>query len=113
LVADKFIDNFKLYVRIRWRQSRAVEFGELVMQTAQLNLFEVILYFEDNSWLFSTCAQATRLQEALERAENEFSIHSTHHQLGNRKMKATSAHVIDSNNNHSFTKRDGKWQPAH
>jgi hypothetical protein len=86
---------------------------QAIEQKAQLNLFEVILYFEGNSWLFSTCAETTRLQEALERAEREFSVHSMHHQLGNRKMKATSAYVFDADDNHSFTKRDGKWQLAH
>jgi hypothetical protein len=84
-----------------------------IKQKAQPNLFEVILYFEGSSWLFSTSAQASRLQEALERAEQEFSIHSMHHRLGSRRMKATSAHVFDASDNHSFTKRNGKWQPAH
>ena len=91
--------------------------GYVAMQTigqnAQQNLFEVILYLESHSWLFSTCAQASRLQEALEQAEKEFSIHSTQHRLSDRKMEATSAQVIDAGDNHAFTKRDGKWQLAH
>jgi hypothetical protein len=87
------------------------DFGELIMQTieqkSQPDLFEVVLCIEGDSWLFSTCAEATRLQEALERAEKEFSVHSMHHQLGNRRMEATSAYVRDAEDHHSFAKRDG------
>ncbi len=86
---------------------------QTIEQKTQPNLFEVVLYFKGNSWFFSTCAQASLLQEALERAEAEFSIHSMHHQLGNTKIEATSAYVIHACDNHSFTKRDGKWQLAH
>ena len=80
-------------------------------QERELDLFEVILQFEDNSWQFSTFAQASRMQEALERAEREFSVHSLHHQLGDIKGKATAA-VIRASDDQSFAKRDGKWLPA-
>ena len=63
-------------------------------QSADPSLFEVILYFEGNSWLFSTFAQASIMQDAIEQAEKEFSVHSFHHQLGDTKAKATSAYVI-------------------
>ncbi len=86
---------------------------QMIEQKAQPNLFEVTLYFEGDLWSFSTSAQATRFQEALERAEKDFSIHSMHHRLSNRKMKATSAFVFSANDNQSFTKQDGKWRPAH
>jgi len=82
-------------------------------QRAEPNLFEVILYFEGNSWLFSTFAHASLMQEALEQAEREFSAHSFHHQLGDARAKATSAYVIHATDDHSFAKRDGKWQLLH
>lgn len=78
-------------------------------QETEPDLFEVVLYFEGNSWAFSTCAYAALMQEALERAEKEFSVHSLHHQLGHAKLKATSAYVI-GDYDHYFTKLDGKWQ---
>ncbi len=86
---------------------------QTIEQKTQPNLFEVILHLEGNSWSFSTCAQASRLQEALEQAEKEFSVHLMHHHLSDRKIEATSAYVIDAGDNHSFTKRNGKWQPIH
>jgi len=79
---------------------------------AEPGQFEVILYFEDNSWLFSTFAHGSLMQEALERAEKQFSVHSVHHDLGNRKLKATSAYLIHERFDRRFTKRDGKWQLA-
>lgn len=72
------------------------------------NLFEVILYFENNSWAFSTCTYSAHSKEALELAEREFSIHALHHKLGN--IKANSAYVLDRLEDHYFCKRDGKWQ---
>ncbi len=85
---------------------------QTIEQETESDLFEVILYFEGNSWLFSTFAQAALMQEALERAEKEFSVHSMHHQLGNRTFKATSAYVVRACDDHSFAKRNGKWQAA-
>ncbi len=86
------------------------------MQTAgpetEPDLLEVTLYFEGNSWLFSTFAHASLMHEALERAEKEFSIHSLYHQLGYRPFRATSAHVKRACDDHAFAKRNGKWQPA-
>jgi hypothetical protein len=84
-----------------------------IEQRADPNLFEVILYFDDNSWLFSTLARASLVQEALEQAEKEFSVHSFHHQLSGMRGKATSAYVIHASDDHSFAKRDGKWQLMH
>jgi hypothetical protein len=81
-------------------------------QQGELDLFEVILQF-GNSWQFSTFAQGCRVQEALERAEREFSVHSLHHQLHNVRAKITSAQVIRACDRHSFAKHDGRWQLAH
>jgi hypothetical protein len=77
------------------------------------NLFEITLYFEGNSWSFSTAARAFIEQEALEQAEKEFGVHSFQHRLGNMRVRATSAHVIHASDNRSFAKRDGKWQRVH
>jgi hypothetical protein len=79
-------------------------------QNEQQSLFEVVLYFEGNTWLFSTSTQASQLHEALECAEKEFSVHSMHHRLRNTKIAATAAEVIGAADNQSFTKRNGKWQ---
>ncbi len=75
--------------------------------------FEIILYSEGETWLFSTYAQASKLQEALERAEREFCVHSAHHRLSHRRLEAASAHVFDESDDHAFTKQNGKWQPIH
>jgi hypothetical protein len=82
-------------------------------QNEQQNLFEIVLHFEGNAWLFSTSAQASQFHEALESAEKAFSVHSMHHRLRNTRLAATSAEVIGAADNQSFTKRNGKWQPAH
>ena len=50
------------------------------------------------------------MQEAVEQAEREFSVHSFHHRLANMKAKATAAYVIHASDDHAFAKRDGKWQ---
>jgi len=76
--------------------------------------FEVILYFEGNSWLFSTFARGSLMQEVLDQAEKEFSVHSVmHHELGNNKFKVTSAYLIHDRYDHYFAKRNGRWQLAH
>ncbi len=72
--------------------------------------FEVILYFEGNSWLFWTFAKAGRMREALERAEKEFTAHSSLHKLS--RYGADSAYVIDGCDSCYFAKRDGRWQLA-
>jgi hypothetical protein len=82
-------------------------------QNAQQQVFEVVLYAEGRSWLFSTSARASKVQDALERAETEFSVHSAYHRLSHRKIEATSAHVFDESDNHAFTKQNGKWQLVH
>lgn len=74
--------------------------------------FEVILYFEGNSWLFSTFARGSLMQEVLDLAEKEFSVHSLHHELGNTRFKVTSAYLIHDRYDRYFTKRNGKWQLA-
>jgi hypothetical protein len=79
----------------------------------ETGLCEVILYSEGNSWLFSTFAHAASVQEALEQAEREVSLHSLHHRLGPRKIKATSAHVLHGFDDHSFAKRNGRWELRH
>jgi len=85
---------------------------QTIEQETEADLFEVVLYFEGNSWLFSTFAHASFMQEALERAEKEFSVHSSHHQLGGKKFKATAAYVIRARDDHSFAKGNGTFQPA-
>jgi hypothetical protein len=86
---------------------------QIIDQQEDLDLFEVILQFEGNSWRFSTFAQGCRMQEALERAEREFSVHSLHHKLHNVRAKITSAQVIRACDGRSFAKHDGKWRLAH
>ena len=76
----------------------------------EADLCEVILYSEGKSWLFSTFARASSAREALEQAELEVSVHSLHHSLGNGEINAASAHVIRGFDDHSFAKRDGKWE---
>jgi hypothetical protein len=74
------------------------------------DVFEVILCFENNSWLFSTYAEGQRPEKAVEKAEDEFIIHSTLHEL--RYAKPTSAYVLSGVGNRFFSKRNGKWQTA-
>jgi hypothetical protein len=71
-------------------------------------IFEVIICFENSSWLFSTSAYSSHSKAALEFAEREFSVHALHHSLG--KQKARSACVMDQINNYYFAKRNGRWQ---
>jgi hypothetical protein len=71
-------------------------------------IFEVILYFENSSWLFSTSAYSSHSKAALEFAEREFSVHALHHSLG--KLTARTACVMDQINNYYFAKRNGRWQ---
>jgi hypothetical protein len=85
---------------------------ETTEKNTQQSLFEVVLYAEGKSWLFSTCARASKAQEALERAETEFSVHSAHHRLSHKRIEATSAYVFHAMDDHSFTKRGGKWMSA-
>jgi hypothetical protein len=76
----------------------------------EARLCEVILYSEGNSWLFSTFAHAASMQEALEQAEREISVHSRYHRLSDGHIKATSAHVISASDDHPFAKRNGRWE---
>jgi hypothetical protein len=78
------------------------------IREAESSLFEVVLYIENKSWAFSTCAYSTHLEAALELAEKDFSVHALHHKLGN--IKAECACVLDSTDDHYFTKRNGRWQ---
>jgi hypothetical protein len=71
-------------------------------------IFEVVLCFENSSWLFSTCAYSSHSKAALEFAERGFSVHALHHNLG--KLRARFACVLDQINNHYFAKRNGRWQ---
>jgi hypothetical protein len=86
---------------------------QAIQSSREPSLFEVTLYFENDSWLFSTLARAAVEQEALEQAEREFSVHSFQHQLGSVRVRATSAHVTHASDGRSFAKRNGKWQPVH
>jgi hypothetical protein len=84
------------------------------METAHLHpaadFCEVILCCENNSWLFSTYAQAFEVEDALDKAEDEFLIHTALHDI--RLPKATSAYVLTDFGKHFFSKRNGKWQTA-
>jgi hypothetical protein len=102
-------------IELQGAKSRDVICGEFVMQPVkqEADLCEVILYSEGNSWLFSTFANASSPREALEEAEREVSLHSLHHRLGNGKFKASSAHVLHGFDDHSFAKRDGRWELRH
>jgi nitroreductase len=71
-------------------------------------LFEVVLYFDSNLWLFSTYAYSSHSRAALEFAEREFSVHALRHKLG--KVRARSAWVTDQFNNYYFAKKNGRWQ---
>jgi hypothetical protein len=75
---------------------------------ANANLFRVILYFQNKSWTFSTCAYSTDSQAAVEIAEKEFSVHALHHKLGN--MRIDSACVLDTLDDHYFSKQNGRWR---
>ena len=75
---------------------------------AGAGIFEVILYIENSSWLFSTCAYSSHSKAALEFAEKEFSVHALHHRLD--KLRARFACVMDQINSYYFAKRNGRWQ---
>ena len=76
-------------------------------------LFEVMFRFKDESWAFFTSAHASILGDALEQAEREFSSHLMRHRLGSIDLEATSAQVIHAQDQHSFTKENGKWRHSH
>ena len=71
-------------------------------------IFQVTLYFKNNSWLFSTSAYSSHTEAALEFAEREFSVHALHHNLGN--IRARFACVTDQLDNYYFAKTNGKWR---
>lgn len=87
------------------------------MQTQQraagLHYFQVVLFFKPGHLMFSTFAEGGVMEEALKRAEEEFSLHSERHKLGNKETDAALACVIGGGDNHRFTKRDGRWQLVH
>ncbi len=72
------------------------------------DFFEVILCFENNSWLFSTYAKTFQIEDALDKAEDEFLIHSALHDL--TMPRATSAYVLTDFGKHFYSKRNGAWQ---
>jgi hypothetical protein len=78
------------------------------VREAEPSLFEVVLYFRNNAWAFSTCAYSNNYEVALELAEKDFSVHALHHKLGN--IKADFACVLDSADDRYFTKRNGRWR---
>jgi hypothetical protein len=77
---------------------------------AGFDSFEVILCFENNSWLFSTYAETFQVEDALDKAEDEFLIHSALHDLS--MPRATSAFVLTERGKHFYSKRNGRWQTA-
>ncbi|MFZ1108851.1 MAG: hypothetical protein WAN43_10990 [Rhodomicrobium sp.] len=78
------------------------------VREAESTLFEVVLYFENKSWAFSTCAYSTHFEAALELAEKDFYVHALHHNLG--AIKADFACVLDSADDRYFSKRNGRWE---
>jgi hypothetical protein len=72
------------------------------------NLFEVILCFENNTWLFSTYARSEGIEGALDKAEDEFLIHTSLHDIS--MPKATSAYVLTDVGKYFVSKHNGKWQ---
>jgi hypothetical protein len=56
-------------------------------QESEPGIFEVIICFENSSWLFSTSAYSSHSKAALEFAEREFSVHALHHSLGKQKAR--------------------------
>ncbi len=85
---------------------------QTIERETEANYCEVILCFESNSWAFSTFSSGSLMQEVLDRAEKQFSVHSIHHELGNIRFKVTSACVTHDRHDYHFTKRDGRWQLA-
>jgi hypothetical protein len=77
---------------------------------AQSHLIEVILCFENNSWLFSTYAKSIQIEDALDKAEDEFLIHTALHDI--RTPKATSAYVLTESGKYFVSKQNGKWQTS-
>ena len=77
-------------------------------QGSGADLFEVILYFENNLWLFSTYAYSPHSRAALEFAEREFSVHALCHKLG--KVRAHSACVTDQLDHYYFARKNGRWR---
>ncbi|MFY9640332.1 MAG: hypothetical protein WA384_14920 [Rhodomicrobium sp.] len=86
---------------------------QTIERETESGYFEVILYFEGNSWAFSTFANGSLMQEVLDQAEKEFSVHSMHHELGNIRLKVTAAYLIDDSCSYYLTKHNGKWQLTH
>ncbi len=74
----------------------------------ECSLFEVVLYFENNAWQFSTWAYSSYSEAAIEFSEKEFSIHALHHSIDG--IRANSAHVHDRVDDRYFAKRDGRWR---
>jgi hypothetical protein len=78
------------------------------IREAESNLYEVVLYFKNKSWAFSTSAYSTHSEAALELAEKDFSVHAIHHKLD--AIAADFACVVDPIDDRYFSKRDGRWQ---
>ncbi len=83
---------------------------EMQDRHAGADFFEVILCFENNTWLFSTYAQSFQIEDALDKAEDEFLIHTALHDIST--PRATSAYVLTDFGKHFFSKRNGKWQTS-
>jgi hypothetical protein len=72
--------------------------------------FEVVLYYENKSWAFSTYEKANIVHDALEQAEQYFSLHLAHLNFNGRE--AAYACVIAKSCARWFVKHSGHWQPA-
>jgi hypothetical protein len=73
-------------------------------------VFEAIFYYENKSWAFSAYERANIMQDALEQAEQYFSLHLAHQILDGRE--AAYAYVIAKSHARWFAKHSGKWEPA-
>jgi hypothetical protein len=74
-------------------------------------LFEIILYYCNKSWAFSTYKIAQSAQVALERAEKYFLLHlASLHSSGPRETAY--AYVIGNASACWYAKHSGAWEPA-
>jgi len=74
-------------------------------------IFEVVLYNEKKSWVFSAYKKAMCSFDALEQAETHFSYYQTHCHI-NWSHEAAYACVIGGSCASWFVKHSGKWEPA-
>ena len=75
------------------------------------NLFEVILFSENKSWVFSSYEKANIMQDALEHVEQDFSLHLVHRNFNGMGQTAYAC-VICESGARWFEKHSGTWEPA-